>query len=160
MIQLHVFRSSRFRYNQATVTIRFLAKLTMADIPEDISNDARFVSIEEGQVKVYQPASVFYNNVQEFNRDLSVLVIDTYIKHELWKRAKRSHTMDGRDVKILDALSATGLRAVRYAKEIESEKKILVYGNDILPTATEVIKKNAQLNGVGEKVVATNDDAA
>lgn len=92
----------------------------------------------------------------------SVLVIDTYIKTELWKAAKRSHYLASRDIKVLDALSATGLRAVRYAKEVQSsnDRKILVFGNDILPQATEVITKNAELNGVGDKVVATNDDAA
>lgn len=68
--------------------------------------------------------------------------------------------MDSRDVTILDALSATGLRAVRYAKEIKSEQNIKVYGNDILPAATAMIKKNADLNGVGEKVTATCSDAA
>lgn len=68
--------------------------------------------------------------------------------------------MASRDVTILDALSATGLRAVRYAKEIKSDKNIKVYGNDILPAATAMITKNADLNGVGDKVTATNNDAA
>lgn len=45
-------------------------ELPSINIPEDISNDPNFVAIEEGQVKVYQPANVFYNKVQEFNRDL------------------------------------------------------------------------------------------
>lgn len=68
--------------------------------------------------------------------------------------------MASRDVTILDALSATGLRAVRYAKEIKCDKNIKVYGNDILPAATAMITKNADLNGVGDKVTATNNDAA
>lgn len=39
-------------------------------VVDDIADDPNFVAIEEGQVKVYQPANVFYNKVQEFNRDL------------------------------------------------------------------------------------------
>jgi len=63
--------------------------------------------------------AVFYNPVQEFNRDISILVIREFIKvqnEEL--EAKNKKRFDG--VKLLEALAATGLRSVRYLKEIDS----------------------------------------
>lgn len=36
--------------------------------------------ISEGKADVYLPKNVFYNPVQEFNRDLSILVISEYEK--------------------------------------------------------------------------------
>ena len=58
---------------------------------------------------------------------------------------------------ILDALSASGLRAVRYAKEIPFATKIVA--NDLLPTAVEAIKLNIEHNGISDKVIANTGDA-
>jgi len=46
----------------------------------------------------------------------------------------------------LEALSATGLRAIRYAKEIPSLKSILA--NDLSPSAVKMIKMNLTHNGL------------
>ncbi|KAG6016658.1 hypothetical protein E4U54_000799 [Claviceps lovelessii] len=59
--------------------------------------------------------------------------------------------------KILDGLSASGLRALRYALEIPFVTSVTA--NDLSPSATESIKQNAQHNGVTDKLKATNDDA-
>ena len=67
--------------------------------------------------------AVFYNPVQEFNRDISITVIREYIKvlnEELAAKGKPE-----RDVKILEALAATGLRSVRYLKEIDRVEKLV-----------------------------------
>ncbi|KAH7340245.1 N2,N2-dimethylguanosine tRNA methyltransferase [Rhizoctonia solani] len=48
---------------------------------------------------------------------------------------------------ILEALSATGLRAIRYAHEIPLVKYVIA--NDILPAATEAMRRNVELNGLG-----------
>ncbi|CAE6433487.1 unnamed protein product [Rhizoctonia solani] len=48
---------------------------------------------------------------------------------------------------ILEALSATGLRAIRYAHEIPLVKYVIA--NDILPAATEAMRRNVGLNGLG-----------
>ena len=74
MIPSHVFRS-KLLFNCSKFRSKFcatmsLARVTMSEILGDVSSDPNFVAIEEGSVKVYQPASVFYNKVQEFNRDL------------------------------------------------------------------------------------------
>ncbi|RYC58102.1 hypothetical protein CHU98_g8108 [Xylaria longipes] len=58
---------------------------------------------------------------------------------------------------ILDALSATGLRALRYAQEIPFVTSVTA--NDLTPSAVEAIRRNAEHNGVESKVIATQGDA-
>jgi tRNA (guanine26-N2/guanine27-N2)-dimethyltransferase len=59
--------------------------------------------------------------------------------------------------RILDALSATGLRALRYAHEIPFAT--LVTANDLLQTATETIQLNVQHNKLEGKVSANTGNA-
>ena len=58
----------------------------------------------------------------------------------------------GRDatqgISALEALSATGLRSVRYMKEIEALRTLVA--NDIDPTATELMRKNFEFNSCPE----------
>jgi len=58
---------------------------------------------------------------------------------------------------ILDALSATGLRALRYAKEIPFATSITA--NDLSDEATAAIKVNIQFNGLGDQISAIRSDA-
>ncbi|KAH8802743.1 N2,N2-dimethylguanosine tRNA methyltransferase-like protein [Xylogone sp. PMI_703] len=58
---------------------------------------------------------------------------------------------------ILDALSATGLRALRYAKEIPFTTSITA--NDLLPEATKSINLNVQHNQLVDKIHATTGNA-
>ncbi|WVQ77202.1 N2,N2-dimethylguanosine tRNA methyltransferase [Cryptococcus sp. DSM 104548] len=50
-------------------------------------------------------------------------------------------------INILEALAATGLRSIRYAKEIPNVKYVLA--NDLSPSACEAMRRNVQYNGVG-----------
>ncbi len=47
---------------------------------------------------------------------------------------------DSKGIKIFEALSASGLRSIRYLQEIEGVKSILV--NDVDPAAVTSIKRN------------------
>ncbi|KIW81029.1 N2,N2-dimethylguanosine tRNA methyltransferase [Fonsecaea pedrosoi CBS 271.37] len=58
---------------------------------------------------------------------------------------------------ILDALSATGLRALRYAKEISFATNIVA--NDLSSASVETIKLNIKHNDVGDKVQPNLGDA-
>lgn len=58
---------------------------------------------------------------------------------------------------ILDALSATGLRALRYARELPFVTSVTA--NDLTPSAVDAIRRNAEHNGVGSKVIANLGDA-
>ncbi|MBO8173667.1 MAG: tRNA (guanine(26)-N(2))-dimethyltransferase [Thermococcus sp.] len=95
------------------------------------------IEISEGKARVLVPkaeriydAPVFYNPVMALNRDLSVLLLKVV-------KAKR----------VLDALSATGIRGIRYALETPATE---VWMNDINPDAFELIIKNLGLNFSGK----------
>merc|ERR1719193_328018 len=93
---------------------------------------------------------VFYNECQVFNRDLSIIVLNAFA--ELRKQN------GGKDIRILEALAASGLRSIRYWKEVEHVESICV--NDLDATAVEHIRNNLKHNGVPEdKVTAQQGDA-
>lgn len=130
----------------------------------------------EGQARILFPKQneVFYNPVQEFNRDLSIAAIQQFInlrrdEREMKKAAKLAREEgDGRhgnadggeaaaaaalaapaqhdDVTILEALSATGLRAVRYHKELTGVRCIVA--NDFSADAVAAIRRNVVYNGI------------
>uniref|UniRef100_A0A6G1SPM0 tRNA (guanine(26)-N(2))-dimethyltransferase n=1 Tax=Aceria tosichella TaxID=561515 RepID=A0A6G1SPM0_9ACAR len=118
--------------------------------------------IKEGQAQLQVPKTVFYNPIQEFNRDLSVLVLRTYLKHNIWhhKREERHVTSRG-GMRILDALSASGLRAIRYAKELGEERSKVkgIVANDLSKAAVELIQQNIELNNLADFVTCKNADA-
>lgn len=60
-------------------------------------------------------------------------------------------------ISILEALSATGLRSIRYAKEIAGVKEIIA--NDISSRAVNDIKNNVIYNGVENLVEPSQNDA-
>ncbi|KAJ3037918.1 tRNA methyltransferase 1 [Rhizophlyctis rosea] len=60
--------------------------------------------------------------------------------------------------KVLEALSASGLRSIRYAKELDHVGSIVA--NDLLPTAVDAIEGNARHNGVEDLVRASQGDAS
>ncbi|KAF2852292.1 N2,N2-dimethylguanosine tRNA methyltransferas-like protein [Plenodomus tracheiphilus IPT5] len=207
-------------------------------VPHDIptQTDPKKLSKEDTQRQ-----QVFYNPIQQFNRDLSVLAIKTFgqdliqqrlQKHEAWKakaerrkariekeritgeRAstpstpqpeegtsnKRKLELDAADAgaarskkqkvaengeaeqevhmeangeqtngangervpwtppfKILDALSATGLRAIRYAREIPFATGVT--SNDMSQKAVESIKLNVKHNKLEDKVTVNTGNA-
>ncbi|MCJ1269728.1 RNA methyltransferase tRNA(m5U54)methyltransferase [Lobaria immixta] len=61
------------------------------------------------------------------------------------------------EFRILDALSATGLRAIRYAKEVPMVTSVVA--NDLSLQATDSIKLNVDHNQVSGKVSVTTGDA-
>lgn len=92
---------------------------------------------EEGQ-------SIFYNPAQVVNRDLSICAIEAFSRLRPQEAPRKGGTKDG--ITILEALSATGLRALRYWKEITGVKYIIA--NDLDTDAVGCIRRNAEYNGV------------
>lgn len=144
--------------------------------------------IQEGEAKILFPEQevVFYNPIQQFNRDLSVTCIKAWdnlygsAKYQNKNKKKRSMSDDidennvtkkrklinGEEkvvryekpyIKILEALSATGLRSIRYACEIRNVKEVIA--NDLLPTSVESINRNIEYNNMGHIVKGNLDDA-
>ncbi|TRZ54381.1 tRNA (guanine(10)-N(2))-dimethyltransferase [archaeon] len=107
--------------------------------------------IKEGKIKLFVPkenlyeAAVFYNPKMIFNRNISVAAVQAF-----QKSAERK-------ISILDALSASGIRGLRYAKEISGINEVLL--NDKNPLAYGLIKKNIVLNNLKKKCKAVKSDA-
>ena len=100
-----------------------------------------YVEIQEGPTRLIVPedhssggpgkinGSVFFNEQMAFNRDISVMFLRAFDK----------------ELKVLDAMTATGSRAVRIANEAP---KTNVTANDISAYAIPFIEKNIEINGV------------
>ncbi|KAG7190364.1 hypothetical protein KM043_006475 [Ampulex compressa] len=129
--------------------------------------------LKEGKAEILvKNKNVFYNPVQEFNRDLSIAVLTLFAKNranEVPKKASKvskhadAHIKNTTDLEkhegitVLEALSATGLRSIRYAKEVPAIKKIIA--NDISANAVESITNNVRHNEVEHLVVPNHEDA-
>jgi tRNA (guanine26-N2/guanine27-N2)-dimethyltransferase len=101
--------------------------------------------IQEWISKIRIPEGIFYNPVQEFNRDLSVVVIREFCKIYKSKNDK---------VVILDALTASGFRAIRYAQQINNMTKIIA--KDMDPHAEHAIRENILFNNIPDGLIHIN----
>ncbi len=90
-------------------------------------------------------ADVFYNPVMEFNRDISVLAVESYQR------------CVSRNLKILDAMTGCGIRGIRYAVEVNKVAHVVL--SDVQHTAIELAKRNIERNGVEDRVEAACMDA-
>ena len=108
--------------------------------------------IQEGQAKVYVPKEkkiskklpVFYNPKMGFNRSVSVLILNE---------------IKNKDMKICLPLAGSGVRGIRFLKELKKGKIKEIYFNDNNEKAAELIKKNLSLNKVKNKFYIHNQDA-
>jgi len=99
------------------------------------------LAVQEGLAEVFiypgrgsKKDRVFYNPHMKFNRDVSVTVLKTFQK------------TCGRTLTVMDALSATGIRGIRYSLECCGIKSVIL--NDLNPDAFILIKKNIKKNKV------------
>ncbi|CEF61029.1 tRNA (guanine(26)-N(2))-dimethyltransferase [Strongyloides ratti] len=124
--------------------------------------------IVEGKARLYFDGDkeAFYNPVQEFNRDLTITVLRQFVADRENKKLdekeetppiKKSKKFTSNGITILDALSASGLRALRFAQEVPNVDKIIA--NDFSENAVEIIKKNIELNNVENIVIPNYGDA-
>ena len=60
-------------------------------------------------------------------------------------------------IRILEALAATGLRSIRYAKEVTGFDEIIA--NDLSDEAVEMMKRNIAVNEVEDRIVSSHADA-
>lgn len=120
--------------------------------------------IKEGKAEILAPKEdkVFYNPIQQFNRDLSVMGIKAWSSLLNEKEMQKDKDVTKKRkleayINILEALSATGLRAIRYGHEIPLVKKIIA--NDLLPEAVKSIDRNIIYNELEDKVQSNQGDA-
>lgn len=104
--------------------------------------------VKEGAVEIWVPveevkpskSEAFYNPRMELNRDLSVAVAGAYFG--------KAHA------DICEPLAATGVRGVRYCRELQDSE---VWIGDIRESAVKLIEKNAKHNNCKNAHVAHKD---
>lgn len=99
------------------------------------------------QASDYAPskAPVFYNPVMELNRDIAVLAFRVYQRKM------------NRNIKVCEPLTSTGIRAVRFATEIQGIKEVVA--SDINTQAYQLALRNVQINGLETIVKMKRVDA-
>ena len=96
-------------------------------------------TITEGKAKIYQPASVFYNPVQEFNRDLTIAIISEFAKDRVPEKEekfrkklemrKKLETNDDKDASEKTGSNNAGFMEIdRTEENVTSETNELVAG--------------------------------
>jgi len=119
------------------------------------------VLVREGKIKLFIPdpsyyrnskgffdptyAPVFYNPRMALCRDIAVVAVQCHRKKM------------GKSISICDPLTATGVRGLRYAAEVQGVERVLI--NDIDPRAVELAKENVKINGLENRVEVKNMDA-
>jgi len=101
---------------------------------------------DQSKYKEPEDAPVFYNPVMEKDRDLSTEVIQKFLKE----------IEEDKEPKILDALSATGVRGIRYSEKTKAK----AIANDANPKAVQIINKNTELNEDKEIEVEPREEDA
>uniref|UniRef100_A0A673FPT9 tRNA (guanine(26)-N(2))-dimethyltransferase n=1 Tax=Sinocyclocheilus rhinocerous TaxID=307959 RepID=A0A673FPT9_9TELE len=139
--------------------------------------------VREGKAAILFPSAneVFYNPVQEFNRDLTCAVITEFAREQLAQRGIRILVPGEKDrveeeddkkefitasvgerceqgLRVLEGLAASGLRSVRFALEVPGLKSITA--NDYSAKAAALISRNAQHNNVSHILQASQRDAS
>ena len=108
--------------------------------------------IQEGQVKVKvhlgkisKALPVFYNPIMKSNRDISVEVLKALNKKNL---------------QIALPLAASGIRGIRFIKELPKSMVKSITINDLNKQAVKSIKENLKLNKIkSKKIIIKNQDA-
>lgn len=107
--------------------------------------------ITEGKPLFYAPVDkpiskdlpVFYNPIMEYNRNLSIALLNA---------------LEQKDIQIALPLAGTGIRGIRFLKELNKGIVKKVYFNDKNSAAVKTIKKNLKLNKITKKIEVHNDD--
>jgi tRNA (guanine26-N2/guanine27-N2)-dimethyltransferase len=110
-----------------------------------------YATIWEGKAKirvavakrVSKEMEVFYNPVMKFNRDISVLLLNSIGKS---------------DLHIADPLAGSGVRAIRFTLELKTNKIKTLTANDNSSKAVSSIKDSLKLNKI-KKIIVKNEDA-
>lgn len=97
--------------------------------------------------RISKAMGVFYNPGMSINRDISILLLNSINKNNL---------------QISDPLAASGVRSIRFLRELDKGKIKKIYINDHNEDAVKLIKENLRLNKIKYKknrIAITNQDA-
>jgi tRNA (guanine26-N2/guanine27-N2)-dimethyltransferase len=90
-------------------------------------------------------APVFFNPVMEVNRDVSVLALQAYQR------------IVKRELSVSEPLTATGIRGLRYAAEVQGVKTVV--SGDINAHSAKLAEHNIVLNSLTDRVFIEHKDA-
>ncbi len=113
----------------------------------------QITTITEGKTQIFVPRGAleqkvpprdiaFFNPRAKLSRDFSIIVYSVFLKN-----------FDGQK-SFLDGLSGLGARGLRVANEIDGTE---VFVNDLNPSALELSKKSAELNGLQNYTISKSD---
>jgi tRNA (guanine26-N2/guanine27-N2)-dimethyltransferase len=119
-----------------------------------------FTSIREGFTTLLVPSEslrtrvpprvpAFFNPVAKLSRDVSTLVLGSYVR-------MNRHLFRKAPINFADAFSGVGARAIRVAKEIPSIDRVVL--NDLNPVALAAARKSAKINGVEDRCEFSQKD--
>ncbi len=101
--------------------------------------------IKSYQGKISKKLPVFYNPVMELNRSISVHILNS---------------IDKNNMQIALPLAASGVRGIRFLKELKKRKIKTLEMNDHSPEAISLIENNLEINNIkSNKVSLHNKDA-
>jgi tRNA (guanine26-N2/guanine27-N2)-dimethyltransferase len=113
----------------------------------------KYKTVTEGSVKIKiadeekisKDLPVFYNPVMKLNRDISISLLNS---------------VDKENMQIGLPLSGSGVRGLRFFKELDKKKVKAIYLNDLDTTSFRQIKSNLKLNKINsKKITVENKDA-
>lgn len=99
-----------------------------------------------GENKISKKLPVFYNPLMKFNRDVSILILNSINKQ---------------DMQVALPLAGTGVRGIRFLKELKKNKIKNISFNDYNENFLKIIKTNLSLNKIkiNKKIKTFNQDA-
>ncbi|MEK6967937.1 MAG: methyltransferase [Nanoarchaeota archaeon] len=108
--------------------------------------------ITEGKAKIAakiekiptRKMEVFYNPVMKLNRDISIALLTV---------------LNEKNLVVADPLAGSGVRAIRFLKELPKRTIKKIYVNDRSSTAVASIKKNLKINKISKKIIISQKDA-
>ena len=113
----------------------------------------RITSVTEGLARIEAHTSdkiskklpVFYNPDMRFNRDVTVLLLNC---------------VEQKPRVMVDLMAGSGIRTIRFLKELDQDQIKKIYVNDANPNAIESIRHNVHLNQCSEEKIEYSNKTA
>ena len=106
------------------------------------------IKVELPPKDVHAQMEVFYNPVMASNRNIAILLLNS---------------VENEQMNIASPLAGSGIRELRFLKELKAGKVQNIFANDIKENFPKVMAENMKLNNVAkklkDKIIVHNDDA-
>jgi tRNA (guanine26-N2/guanine27-N2)-dimethyltransferase len=103
------------------------------------------IKAELPEKDVNKKMEVFYNPLMKSNRNISILLLNS---------------IENKDLNIALPLTGSGIRGLRFLKELKEEKIETLFVNDIKPSFPKTFKENLELNAISNKNISIHNQDA